>query len=116
MKVLGPDQDSQPGDLGNGLGDPRESDIEGQRDLITELPQEVLGETEKLGRRKQNLLCTRTQGKQAVTPQETEPDLHVRVWGEGVFCRGVGLQWPEVGSEALVAAVLGGMMCCHESS
>ena len=31
---------SQPGDLTNGLGIPRESDLEGQRDLITKLPQD----------------------------------------------------------------------------
>ena len=40
MKVLGPDQDSQPGHLGNGLGDARESDIEGLWDLTAGLPQD----------------------------------------------------------------------------
>ena len=38
-----------------------------------------LGETETLGEHKQNLVCTRTQGQGAVTPQETEPDLPVSV-------------------------------------
>ena len=32
-----------------------------------------------LGGHKQNLVCTRTQEKAAVTPQETEPDLPVSV-------------------------------------
>ena len=32
-----------------------------------------------LGGHKQNLVCTRTQKKGAVTPQETEPDLPVSV-------------------------------------
>ena len=32
-----------------------------------------------LGGHKQNLVCTRTQEKGAVTPQETEPDLPVSV-------------------------------------
>ena len=41
----------------------------------------VLGETETLGRHKQNLMCTRTQGKEPVTPQEMEPELPVSIWG-----------------------------------
>ena len=32
-----------------------------------------------LGGHKQNLACTRTQEKEAVTPQETDPDLPVSV-------------------------------------
>jgi len=32
-----------------------------------------------LGRLEQNLVCTRTQEKEAVTPQEKEPDLPVSV-------------------------------------
>ena len=40
-----------------------------------------LGETETLGRHKQNLVFTRTQGKGTVIPQETEPDLPVSAWG-----------------------------------
>ena len=51
-----PRQASQPGDLTKGLGIPRESHLEGQRDLITRFPQEweargkqklVLGGTNK---------------------------------------------------------------------
>ena len=33
-----------------------------------------------LGGHKQNLVCTRTQEKGAMTPQETELDLAVSVW------------------------------------
>ena len=36
-------------------------------------------EEQTLGGLKQNLVCTRTQEKVAVTPQETEPDLPVSV-------------------------------------
>ena len=32
-----------------------------------------------LGGHKQNLVCTKTQGKGAVTPQETDPDLPVSI-------------------------------------
>ena len=39
-----------------------------------------LGEIETLGGHRQNLVSTRTQGKGAVTPQKTEPDLPVSVW------------------------------------
>ena len=48
---------------------PREFYFEGQWDLITELPQDW--ETETPGGHKQNLVCTRTQEKAALTPQET---------------------------------------------
>ena len=65
-------------DPGKGLRIPRESDFEGQWDLITELPQDRRNKT--LGGHKQNLMHTRTQEKGAVTPQETEPDLPVSVW------------------------------------
>ena len=33
-----------------------------------------------LGRHKQNIVCTRTQEKRALIPQETEPDLPVSIW------------------------------------
>ena len=38
----------------------------------------VLGK-QALGGHKQNLVCTRTQEKEAVTPQETDPDLPMSV-------------------------------------
>ena len=40
-----------------------------------------LGETETLGRHKQNLVSTKTQGKGAVTPQKNEPYLPASLWG-----------------------------------
>ena len=63
-------------DLAKVLRTIRESDFEGRWDLITELPQHW-GNT--LGGHQQNFVCTRTQEKGAVTPQETEPDLPVSV-------------------------------------
>ena len=50
-----------------------------------------------LGGHKQNLVCTRTQEKGAVTPQETDPDLSVsvqeslaEVWVDGGLLQGRG--------------------------
>ena len=65
--------------LGNpakGLRIPREFDFESQWYLIIELPQEW---GKRLGGHKQNLVLTKTQGKGAVAPQETKPDLPVSV-------------------------------------
>ena len=56
-----------------------------------------------LGGHKQNLVCTRTQEKGAVTPQEADPDLPVKC--PGVSSRGVGQQWPAAGSGALSVEV-----------
>ena len=36
-------------------------------------------EKQTLGGHKQNLVCTRTQGREAVTPQKTDPNLPVSV-------------------------------------
>ena len=49
-----------------------------------------------LGGHKQNLLCTRTHEKEAVTPQETETDFPVK--SPGVSSRGMGQRWPAAGS------------------
>ena len=65
---------SQPGDLAKELRTPREFDFGGQWDLITELNTGLGKQT--LGAHKQNIMHTRTQEKGAVTPQETDPDLH----------------------------------------
>ena len=44
-----------------------------------------LGETDStLGGHRQGLACTKTQGKGAVTPQKTEPDLNAGVGGSPV--------------------------------
>ena len=40
-----------------------------------------LRETEDLGGHKQNLVCNKIQEEGAETPQETEPDLPLSVWG-----------------------------------
>ena len=40
VKVLNPTQASQPGDLTKGLEIPKDSDLEGQQDLIIGLPQD----------------------------------------------------------------------------
>ena len=52
-----------------------------------------------LGGHKQNLVCTRTQDKGAVTPQETDPDLPVSVqeslveaWVDSGLLRGRGTE------------------------
>ena len=71
-----PTADSQPGDLAKGLRTSREFYFEGQWDLITEFPR---SEKTDSWRHKQNVVCTRTQEKGVVTPQETEPDLPVSV-------------------------------------
>ena len=69
--------------MAKGLRTPRESDFEGQRDLIIELPQDsktstVTGNLTLVGH-KQNLVYPRTQEKGTVIPQETEPDFPVHV-------------------------------------
>ena len=59
VKVLGPETAFPIWEsLAKGLGILRESDFEGQWDLITELPQDW--ETEALGGHRQNLVRTRT--------------------------------------------------------
>ena len=83
-------QASYPGDLTNGLGIPRESDFEGQRDLITRLPQDW---------GKENLQSWWAQTK-PYTHQDSEErssDLtggwaKTTCWCWGVSCRGVGRQ------------------------
>ena len=69
-------------------------------------PSTGLGETEIFERHKQNLVCTRTQGRGSVIPQEMEQDLPVSAE--------VLLQWPAMGTRALAAAALGGA-CWHKS-
>ena len=55
-----------------------------------------------LGGHTQNLLCTRTQEKGAVTPQETDPNSPMSVQES---LRGMGWQWPAAGLGALSVAV-----------
>ena len=58
---------------------------------------------------KQNPVCSRTQGKGAVTPTRdwTRPAYECL----RVSCTGVCQQWPATGTEALAAAILGGAAC-----
>ena len=92
-RVLGPITLSQPEDLAKGLKTAREFDFGSPWDLITELT--GLGK-QTLGGHKLNLVCTRTQEKEAMTPRETDPDLPVRsrsLWwrcGSAVACCRVG--------------------------
>ena len=51
---------------------------------------------------KQTLMCSRTQEKKAVTPQETDLDLLFEC--SGVSGGGMGLWWPAEGSGALSVA------------
>ena len=55
-----------------------------------------------LGGHKQNLVHTRTQEKGAVTPQETDPDLPVRVQESPME---MGQRWPAAGLGALSVAM-----------
>ena len=59
--------------------------------------QELVMDRQTLEGHKQNLACTTTQEKGAVTPQETDPDLPVRVqeslaeaWDGGSLLQGLG--------------------------
>ena len=63
--------------------------MEDQWDLIAELTQDW--GNRDCWRAQQNFVCTRTQEKGAVTPQETEPDLPVTVQASLMeACRRVG--------------------------
>ena len=67
-----------------------------------------MGETLLAGD-KQNLECTKTQGKGTVTPQETESDLHPKV---EVSYGSVGQQWLALGTRVLAEAILEGGPWC----
>ena len=54
--------------------------------LTIELPELTQDWGQTLGGHKQNLVCTRTQEKGAVTLQETDPDLPVSVQESVVAC------------------------------
>ena len=88
-----PCQASQPGDLTKGLGIPRESGLEGQRDSIIAFPEDWGKTDSSLWGHKQNFEHTKTQRRAAVTPPETEPKLVL----EGLLGR--------CGSEGLTAGM-----------
>ena len=79
-----PRQAPQSGDTAQGLGIPRESAPEDQWDLITGLPQDKGEQRSHSWRAQTKLVCTKNQGKGAVTPQATEPDLPPGVGGSPV--------------------------------
>ena len=66
-------QNSQPGNPAKGLGIPKESDFEGQQDLITGLPQDWVKQRLLEGTNK--ILWAPGPGDETVTPQETESDV-----------------------------------------
>ena len=66
------------------MGIPKDSDFEGQWDLITGLPHDMGEIDSSLGAHKQNLAYTKTQGKGAVTPQETNQNYLLSVGGPPV--------------------------------
>ena len=63
------------------------SDLEGQWDLITGLPQDWGKQRLQSGRAQANLAHTKSQGKETVAPQETESDLPASVRGFPVEVR-----------------------------
>ena len=66
-----------------------------------------------LGAHKQNLVCTRAQGKEKWPSQETEPVLPLNVWqspAEDWVNRG-----PAAGSRILTESILGGIAGWHKS-
>ena len=65
-----------------------------------------------LGGHKQNLVCTRTQEKGAVTPKETKPDLRVSVQESPAEA---SVEGPAVVSGALNPTDLGVLVCWHTS-
>ena len=107
-----PCQASQPGDPAKGRGIPRESDLEGQQDLITRLPQNWRKQDSSLGGYKRNLAHTKTQRKGAVTPLETEPKYLLVL---GVSCGNMGQEVLTTRMGELAAAVLEGSLWCKLS-
>ena len=110
MKVLGPQEISQPGDLAEGLRTPREYTFEGQWDLITGLPQDWVN---RLLEGTNKTLC-------APGPRRKEHWSHKRL---NQTCLWVfGSLWQRCGStlacprpETLSAIVLGYAACWHKS-
>ena len=79
-----PRQVSQPGDLMKGLGNTKESDLEGQWDLIIGLPLYCGKQGLQSCRAQTKSYTPQYQRKRAVTPQETEPQLPASIGGSPV--------------------------------
>ena len=86
---------------------PRASDLEGQWDFITELPQDW-GNRDSW--RAQTTPCTHQDPEERTNDSKTD---WARLACEcpGVSGRGVGQQWPAVRSGSLTTTVLGGVTC-----
>ena len=84
MKALNPTSGFPPGDPTKGLGIPKESDLEGQWDLIIGLPLYCGKQRLQSCRSQTKQNKTQTQRKGAMTPQETEPRPPASVGGPPV--------------------------------
>ena len=111
MRILGPYQASQAGDLAKGLETPRESDVEGQQNLITELSQSW-GKQRLHSWRAQTKLWVHQDWPRKKSCDPTGDKLDVWVL-EGLLWRR-GLAVTCCGDNAPTAAVLGGV-CWHKS-
>ena len=110
--VLNPTSGFQPGDPTKGLGIPRESDLEGQWNLITRLPQDW-GKWRLQSGRSQTKSCVhKTQRKTAVTHRRLKQNCLLVL---GVSCAGVGQQKLPTGSGEEAAAVSEGPPWCKRS-
>ena len=109
-KFSAPQQTSQSGDPAKGLSIPRQSDFDGQWDLITELPKQW-GNRDSW-RAQTKLMRTRSQKKGAETHKRLRRLADVCL---GVSGRGVGRQWTGTGSGALTITVMRGVWCKYKS-
>ena len=94
VKALNPTSGFPPGDPTKGLGIPKESDLAGQWDLTTRLPQDWGNQGLQSCRSQTKQNKTKTQRKGAMTPQETEPKLPASVGGPPVEAR-IGRSTPQ---------------------
>ena len=102
MKVLNPVSGFQPGDPTKGLGIPKESDLEGQRDLIIGLSQDFRKQTPVLEWTNKILHTPRPRGEEQ-WPHRRLNQIHLQCWRAS--CGGVGRQGLTTGPGALAAAV-----------
>ena len=79
-----PCQASQPGDPTKRLGIPRESGLKGSRIWSLAFPRTKVTRDSSLRGHKQNSASTKTQRREAVTPQEADPKLPASVGGSPV--------------------------------
>ena len=114
-----PHQAPQPGGLTMGRGDPRESGFETQWGLTAGLPQDW-GKQKLHSWRAHTRSCAHQDpGKEAVTPQETGPDLLATIGGSSAevgaavaHCRDKDTAGGSSGEYSLVWALLEGTISC----